>query len=53
MRSAILPAKERSATVGVTKPLHARDDGVSLVREPDAGDLPVRFDEPGVETDYG
>jgi hypothetical protein len=29
---------------------HAKD-GVSLVREPDAGNLPVRFDERGVETE--
>lgn len=29
------------------------DQNVSLFREPDAGDLPVRFDERDVETGHG
>ena len=32
---------------------HAKADGIILVREPDAGDLHVRFDEREVETDHG
>ena len=28
-------------------------ESVSLLREPDAGDLPVRFDERDVETEQG
>jgi hypothetical protein len=33
--------------------LHAKAQAWSLVREPDAGNLPVRFDERDVETEPG
>src|SRR5882724_1958437 len=35
------------------KALHAKAKARSLIREPDAGDLPVRFDERDVETESG